>query len=288
MQLSHLDLSLISASLPVLDLLRALGALKKLVFLALPRCSPIPSPHMLLYDPNLPALPLSLRHIQFACSLHPAYMSLFHRVPPQLTALTVTDAPGWYSNPVDNIMMKLGPQIEDLRLQFRLPKPGFMLQDDRRTFLALRRLQVSADHLFGGFFSQTHQEPGPPLPLTDLTITAGSGPIPQAPTCDFLYDEIIRGDDIHGRPIPGMLFCLRCVNISHGLNWRSTKAGQDHARDLQNLLIALEREARERAGVQITESVERDIARTCGVWEFVERGSVGDLRGGLSSSVVLP
>ncbi|MCJ1381441.1 hypothetical protein MMC17_004551 [Xylographa soralifera] len=215
-------------------------------------------------------------------------MSLFHQVPPQLTALTITDAPGWYSNPVDNIITKIGPQITDLTLQFRLPKPGFILQDDRRTFLSLRTLQVSADHLFGGFFSPSHQAPGPPLPLTDLTINAGSGPITQAPTCDFLYDEIIKGDDNYGRPIPGILFRLRRVKISRGLNWCSTKRGRDHAQELQALLLALEREERERAGVQLTEAVERDIDRTCGVWEFEETGPLGNLRGGLASSLVLP
>ncbi|MCJ1431603.1 hypothetical protein MMC27_000958 [Xylographa pallens] len=215
-------------------------------------------------------------------------MPLFHQLPPQLTALTITDAPGWYSDPVDNIIKKIGPQITDLTLQFRLPKPGLMLQDDRRTFLALRNLQVSADHLFGGFFSHTHQEPGPPLPLTTLTINAGSGPIAQAPTCDFLYDEVIKGDDDYGRPIPGILFRLRRVNISRGLNWCSTKDGRDHAQELHDLLIALERESRERSGIQITEAVEHDIERTCGVWEFAERGSLGILRGGLDSSLVLP
>ncbi|MCJ1282117.1 hypothetical protein MMC26_001440 [Xylographa opegraphella] len=288
--LNHLDLSLISASLPVLDLLRTLASLRNLVFLALPRCSPIPSPHILPFDRDLPALPHSLRHIQFACSLHPAYMPLFHQVPPQLTALTITDAPGWYSNPVDTIIQNIGPQITNLSLQFRLPKPGFMLQDERRTFLALHTLQVSADHLFGGFFSPAHQEPdAPPLPLTDLTIHAGSGSITQAPTCDFLYDEIVKGDDDYGRPIPGILFGLRRVYISQGLGWRSTAAGKLHAQELQDLMIALEREAWQRAGVPVSEAVERDIERSCGVWEFVEGGgALGDLRGGLDGSVVLP
>ncbi|MCJ1390981.1 hypothetical protein MMC18_003842 [Xylographa bjoerkii] len=276
--LRQLDLSLISASLPVLDLLRTLSSLNSLDFLALPRCSPIPSPHMLQFQCNLPSLPHSLRHIRFACNLHPAYMPLFHQVPPQLTGLTITDGPGWYSNPVDKIIQKIDFQITALMLQFRLPKPGFILHDKRRIFPALRCLEVSADHLFGGFFSHTHHAPGPPLPLTDLTINGGAGAIDKAPTCEFLFNEIMRDNLETQTSEPGILFRLRRVRISSVLNWRSTKAARADFNELDGLLVALEREEMERSGVQITPEVESDIERRCGVREFQESGPEGHLR----------
>ena len=281
-ELRLLNLSLVSVSLPVLDLLRALSSLKSLMALALPRCAPIPSPHIPSSQYNLPSLPLSLRHIEFACNLHPAYLPLFHVLPPALTDLSLNDSPRWNARPVDDIIGILAPQITHLTLRFRTPKPGYTIRDPRRTFPSLRILEMSADRLCGGFFSHDHRAPEVPSQLTELTINASSGPAAGTLSCGTLFNKIFDADGN-----PGAFYHLRRVQISRGLKWRSTEEWNEEYEELDSLLVALEREEMERSGIEITEAVEQQLWRRNGVREFDEEGGVGSLRGGLDSSVVL-
>jgi hypothetical protein len=240
-QLRHLDLSLISASIPPKLLFQTLLALENLETLFFPRSSgpqiddaaePYPWP------PKLKALHLAGWIDSKFLSTHITHAPL------SLERLSIQHCPQVHALPLLETLSVLGPRLKHLTIRHPMPNLQVGVLDHVLLLCPnLVAVRLSADYISSALFQSI--ENGHPLRILDLDCSGtATADVEVAPAA--VYDAVEEG----------RLPDLRSLRVSARLAWTATEGLR---RDVQDLVDILEES-----------EMERPLGVLAGVWTTYE------------------
>jgi hypothetical protein len=236
--LTYLNLSLMSASIPLGSLFKTLKALSKLETLFFPRTSISAQETKCDWPPGLKTL-----HLAGGIDNHFLYQYICI-LPSSLERLSIQHCPQVYAHALQDTLEVVGPQLRHLTIRH----PMNMLQQgvlDHTLMWCpnLSALRVSADFITDSFFDSENIPAGHPLRILDLDCSISAG-----------AEVGVAPDSIWVAIDSGQLSNLRSIRVSSALAWQATKTLRTNVLDLVELLE--EREAKEPSGIEP------------GVWNF--------------------
>lgn len=239
--LKHLDLSFVSESIPMTDLLRSISLLPMLESLCLPRSS--------AQDANRElkscSWPSKLHRLHISGGIRDTSLISLNTLPPSLSQLVIGNCPHLSMASIGNILKTKGSQLHHLEILAPIPaltqgfKPlvGFMDHVP-----SLRYLKISFDFLDSSFLLLEDVE-GNPYPLRQLDLDCFD-----PADCDAFYAyDLWLAITTFGR-----FRGIRKVRVHRRLRWAATKEEKEHLKDLDELLKALARE--DGANAEISEA----------------------------------
>ena len=240
-QLRHLDLSLISASIPPKLLFQTLLALENLETLFFPRSSgqqTDDATESYAWPPKLKALHLAGWIDSNFLRTHVT------NAPLSLERLSIQHCPQVYSEPLLEALSVLGGRLQHLTIRHPMPKLQVGVLDHILLLCPnLIALRVSADYISSALFQSI--ENGHPLQILDLDCSGTAGvDVEVAPSA--VYDAVEEG----------RLPDLRSVRASARLAWAATATLRQDVADLVEILEE--------------EEMERPLDIAAGVWTTYE------------------
>lgn len=237
--LRHLDLSFVSESISITDLLRSTSLLSKLESLHLPRSSA----HDAARDLFICNWPATLRELHISGGIHDGPLMSLTTLPPSLSRLSIENCPHLSMVSIGSILRNKGSQLHHLEIVAPIPaltydhKPlsGYMEHVPNLLYL-----KISLDFVSRSFLLSDNDK-GEQYPLRQLDLDCFD-----PADCDTFtaYDvwAAIAYDSRFGR--------VRKVRVHRRLGWAATKEGKEQVKDLDDLLKALAREDGANAEIQ--------------------------------------
>lgn len=229
--LRHLDLSFVSESISMTDLLRSTSLLSKLESLHLPRSSAQDKSRDLM----ICKWPATLRELHISGGVHDEALVSLSTLPPSLSSLHIGNCPHLSMVSIGTILQNKGSQL--LHLEIVAPVPA--LARDHKPLSGymeyvpnLLHLKISLDFVSRSFLLfENDKKDQYPLRQLDLDCFDPAD-------CDAFsaYDlwAAIAYDNGFGR--------VRKVRVHRRLGWAATEEGKEQVKDLDELLKALARE----------------------------------------------
>lgn len=240
-QLRHLDLSLISASIPPKLLFQTLLALEDLETLFFPRSSGPQAD-----DAKEPyAWPQKLKALHLAGWIDSKFLRThITNVPPSLERLSIQHCPQVYAEPLLETLSVLGDRLKHLTVRHAMPQLQVGVLDHVLLLCPnLVALRISADYISSAMFYSI--ENGHPLQILDLDCSGtATADVEVAPAA--VYDAVEEG----------RLPDLRSVRVSARLAWAATERLIHDVADLAEILEEGE--------------MERPLGVVAGVWTTYE------------------
>ena len=231
--LRRLDLSLVSESIAMSDLLRSTSTLSKLEILYLPRSSTHGSSEdVLKYD-----WPTKLRELYISGGIRDESVLDLSTLPRSLIHLSISNCPHLSMLFVGPLLKHTGSQLQ--YLEITAPIPGIGLGHDPLTNVTdlapnLRHLKISLDFVGPSFFTASD----PSLPECQFLNRLDLDCFDPAENVDFRPERI--ADAIVGSE--SKFTKLRKLGVHHKLGWMDTKASREAVAEIDELLKALARE----------------------------------------------
>lgn len=233
--LRHLDLSFVSESIAMSDLLRSVSFLSKLEALHLPRSSTQdPGKDILKYD-----WPAKIRELHVSGGLHDETTVYFSTLPSTVSRLSIGNCPHLSMLSIGPLLLAKGPQLQYLEILAPMPR----LQLDHKPLNNLmdlvpnlRHLKISVDLIEVDFFlNASNRQPQ----LSRIDFHCGDPAAVPFMDAQYVYASL----DL----VP--FSKVRVIGIHHKLGWASTAQGD--IVDLDELLQAMARE--DGPGAEISE-----------------------------------
>lgn len=240
-QLRHLDLSLISASIPPRLLFQTLLALENLETLFFPRSSgpqTDDATEAYKWPPKLKALHLAGWIDSKFLRTHITH------VPDSLERLSIQHCPQVYSSAILEALSVIGNRLKHLTIRHPMPKLQVGVLDHILLLSPnLIALRVSADYISNDLFQSI--EAGHPLQILDLDCSGTAG-----------VDVEVSPSAVYDAVEDGKLSNLRSVRVSARLAWTATATLRQDVTDLVEILEE--------------EEMERPLGIAAGVWTTYE------------------
>lgn len=224
--LRRLDLSFVSESITMSDLLRSTSTLSNLDSLYLPRSSTSDSSK----DPIHYDWPSKLRELHISGGIHDGSMLALSSLTPSVDYLSIRNCAHLTMLTIRPLLEAVGPHLE--RLDLQAPIPALQLGHNPANNIMdllpnLHRLTISVDFIDKIFLQIS--PPGHPLCRLDLDCF---DPATNDLTLDDVYDAIDSGP--FGK--------IRILGVHHRLGWTGTTAKDGEMKDIDDLLKAFARE----------------------------------------------
>ncbi len=253
MKLQHLDLSLISESISLRDLLHSIMPLTKLTFLRFPRSSTNDSKTNSLFY----SWPSNLKNLHLAGGLHDSSLLMFANLPTSLCSLSIGHCPNLTRVFIWGLLPALSPHLTYLKISYPMKQLDHGCLDDV-LFKAtnLRYLSVAVDYISDEFFLSDPSISSHPLETLELDAPTLAG-VAEAPliTADTIHKAIAEG---------GLLSNVRAVRVSRRFGW-DTKWERA---SLDRLAVLLEEKAGEDEAAAAVTGVAYASDSKVGVWIF--------------------
>jgi len=260
--LRHLDLSLISESLPLRDFLHAIAPLKNLTSLRFPRSSSSHTSELTRSQPH--SWPPNLENLHLSGRIHDTSISLIiSSLPTTLTHLTIEHCPTLSRLFIWQILPTLAEGLTHLRISYQMPRLYRGSLDEILFHLPnLRVFSIAADYISRRFFTEYRTNEGEflfshPLEMLELE-DSGATDLP-------LEEYKIKASAVSLAVLEGRLGRLRRVRAHERLGWLATAQDREEVEDLVELL---EDKAREDAESGALGAGMVAPASEAGVWVF--------------------
>ncbi|CAF9927658.1 MAG: hypothetical protein ALECFALPRED_003806 [Alectoria fallacina] len=229
--LRHLDLSFVSESISMTDLLRSTSLLSKLESLHLPRSSA----HDASRDIMICSWPASLRELHISGGIHDEALVSLGTLPSSVSSLSIRNCPHLSMVSIGTILKTKGSQLHHLEVVAPIPalardhKPlsGYMEYVPN-----LRSLKISLDFISRSFMLLENDK-ADRYPLRQLDLDCFDPADCEAFNAYDLWAAIAY-DNGFGR--------VRKVRVHRRLGWAASEEGTEQVKDLDELLKALARE----------------------------------------------
>ena len=233
------------------DLVHSISSLRNLESFHFPRSSYNGLRNDALFD----SWPPKLRKLQIAGGIRDESILYFSTIPSTLTHLDIGDCPHLSMAFIKPLFTVLGPHLQHLRIDSKLPKLSWYsldcILDDLRS---LRHLNVAADYICEHFFgSERRYDPNHPYLLESLQLSCRDSSV-------LTENHNVIGDVVWNAVVDGPFRNLRRLRLCQKLGWTRDEEGRRSVKELSALLEALAREDRDRNALD--EGVE------AGVWVF--------------------
>lgn len=165
-------------------------------------------------------------------------MFYFAHVPQSLTRLFIGDCPNISMTFISPLLDLLGPQLQKLSINARLPRlHDYSLDHILGSLPILRHLTIAVDYITNQFFLQCFgYSQLDPHPLEQIDFGFVDFGIPSE-------SQLLDRDDVWDAVADGILGRLRKVRVHRKLGWADPEKRKE-LQELSDLLLALAREDR--------------------------------------------
>ncbi len=254
MNLRHLDLSLISESIALRDLLHAIMPLTKLVSLCFPRSSTNDAKSNSLFY----SWPTNLQKLHLAGGIQDTSLFFFTNMPETLSSLTIEHCPNLTRFFIWGVLPTLSSHLTHLKISYHMAKLSYGYLDGILfKAMNLRSLSISVDYISHKFFVSAGKfSPSHPLEMLELDDSGAA---------DLRLEGRISANRVFFAVSDGGLGNLRRVRVNKRLGWQESPEGREDVEDLNDLL---EVKAREDAVMAVLASGTLGPTSEAGVWVF--------------------